>query len=387
MIEAALSGNVPGGGYDVGHRDNGLDGDSLPPWEVIVVGAGQAGLAMGRELDRRGLSFLIVDAAEGPGATWRGRWDSLRLFTPAACDSLPDFPFPAPPDHLPGKDEVADYLARYRDNFDLPVRWRTPVRRLTMCEPAATSAAYALRTPTETLTARQVVLATGPFQRGWVPPVADRLGDDVYQLHVSDYRGPDQLPEGPALVAGAGNSGVQIADELARYGPTTLAVGGRHPYLPIRLAGRSVFRWLEHLGLLRIRRDSPLGVLLRRRREVMVGDRPRRLRQRHGIRLAGRVDACGSGVVRTRDGAMHRPRSVIWATGYVPDFSWVQLPVLTDDGWVRQRGGRSELPGLYTLGLPWQATNGSALLVGVGRDAARLAADIDRYARASIIAT
>lgn len=350
----------------------------METYDVIVVGGGQAGLALGRELLGRGLSFLIVDAGDGPGSSWRGRWDSLRLFTPARLNSLPGLPFPGDPDRLSGKDAVADYLADYAVRFHLPVRWRTRVRRLT-----GDPGRYVLHTSGGTVTAPQVVIATGPFQRPWLPPAAGRLGDAVYQIHASAYRNPEQLPYGPALVVGGGNSGLQIADELSRTRLTTLAVGSRHPYLPERIAGRSVFRWLDRLGLMAIGRSSRLGVYLRRQEEVIVGLTPKKLRRRRGIPLTGRVVACTNEALITGDGTVLRPRSVVWATGYVPDFSWVELPVVAEDGWIRQDRGRTELAGLYTLGLPWQRSSSSALLAGVGRDAALLAHHVAAHAECS----
>ncbi|MGH3321058.1 MAG: flavin-containing monooxygenase [Streptosporangiaceae bacterium] len=349
--------------------------DTQGTYDVVVVGGGQAGLGFGHELAARGVSFLIVDAGKGPGASWRTRWDSLRLFTPAGLSALPGLPFPGPPEHLPTKDEVADYLAAYHSNFDLPVRWRTPVHRL-----AAGGEGYVLQTPCETLTARAVVVATGPFQRPRLPRAARSLDDEVCQVHSSAYRRPDQLPDGPALVVGGGNSGLQIADELARTRPVTLALGSRHPFLPERVAGHSVFSWLDRLGLTRISRGSLLGRYLRRHEEVIVGDSPRLLARRRGVRLVGHVVATRDVALVATDGSVHRPRAVVWATGYVPDFSWVDLPVVAEDGWIRQEAGRTALPGLFTVGLPWQRTNGSALLGWVGGDAARLTDDVAAHA-------
>lgn len=339
--------------------------------DIVVVGGGQAGLALGRELALRGTDFLIVDAGASPGRSWRARWDSLRLFTPAAYSALPGLPFPGPPEALPTKEQVADYLAAYYAHFALPIRWNAPVRRLARGDPGS-GARYAVDTPTEVLTADHVVVATGPFQTPWRPSAATQLDESVYQVHAAGYRNPGQLPEGPALVVGSGNSGVQIADEIARTRPTTLACGRRQPYLPQRIAGRSAFWWGTRLRLMTTTRGSVMGRLLRRRGEPLVGNSPSRLR-RQGVSLTGRVIAAAGDTLHTADGRTHRPRAVVWATGYAPDFSWVDLPVLDCHGRIRQRDGITELPGLYTLGMVWQRINGSALLGWIGHDAAYLA--------------
>lgn len=344
--------------------------------DVIVVGGGQAGLALGHELTRRDVPFLIVDAAAEPGASWRDRWDSLRLFTPTALNSLPGLPFPGHPEAFPTKDQVADYLVAYRTHFDLPVRWNTPVRYLGAA--GRQRGSYVLHTPDGALTTSQVVLATGAYQLPWRPPAARGLGGTVHQIHASEYRNPDCLPDGPVVVAGSGNSGLQLADELSRSRPATLACGHRRRYLPQRIAGRSVFRWSDRLGFMNVTPHSALGRLPRRRGDPVVGDTPGRLARRRGVTLTGRIVSAGGGRLYADDGSVHRPRSVVWATGYALDFSWVGLPVVAPDGWIYQRCGRTTLPGLYTLGLPWQCTNASELIGWVGRDAAHIADAISR---------
>ncbi|MCV2491819.1 NAD(P)/FAD-dependent oxidoreductase [Geodermatophilus sp. YIM 151500] len=230
--------------------------------DVLVVGAGQAGLALGRYLQQRDVRFLLVDAGERTGDVWRFRWDSLRLCTAAEHDSLPDLPFPGDAGTYPGKDDVADYLERYAATPDLPVRLRTRVIRL-----RRSGDHFAAETPTGTLRARQVVVATGPFSVPRVPALAQHLAPEVVQPHSSAYRRPGQLPVGPVLVVGAGNSGVQIAEELAAAGrEVALAVGSRPRAVPQRPLGRDLFWWLTRTGLIRASVDSRLGRRLSRRR-------------------------------------------------------------------------------------------------------------------------
>ena len=191
--------------------------------DVLVVGAGQAGLAMGWHLRRQAADFLLVDAAPRVGDVWRSRWDSLRLFTPAEYDSLPGMPFPAPAGTYPGKEEVGAYLESYATAFDLPVRLATRVTRL-----HRSGAVFTADTTTGPIRARRVVVATGPFQRPLVPRWSTGLGPGVVQRHSSAYRRSTDVPEGSVLVVGAGNSGFQIAAELAGAGRhVTVAISSR----------------------------------------------------------------------------------------------------------------------------------------------------------------
>ncbi|ROP37237.1 flavin-containing monooxygenase [Saccharothrix texasensis] len=339
--------------------------------DTLVIGGGQAGLAMGQALAAAGQDFLILDAAAEIGSSWRRRWDSLRLFTPARHSGLPGLPFPGPADHMPGKDEVADYLAAYARRFSLPVRLGAAVRRLSRTEDGR----FQVLTDHATHTARAVVVATGPFQRPAVPPFGQRLNSGITQIHTADYRNPGRLPSGPVLVVGAGNSGVQIAEELARTHRVTLAVGARQPALPQRLLGRDLFTWLESLGVMRVPADTRLGRRLRER-DPLIGASLRRLR-RQGVLVRNRVTSVREDRIHTADGHDIAPTTVVWATGYRADYSWLDIPgAVGTDGWPQQTAGVSPTPGLYFLGLPFQRNRGSALLGWVGRDAATLLGEL-----------
>ncbi|MGY1814967.1 flavin-containing monooxygenase [Blastococcus sp. SYSU D00820] len=349
--------------------------------DVLVIGAGQAGLALGHHLTHRGANFLLVDSGPEIGHSWRSRWDSLRLFSPAQYDSLPGLPFPAPADTHPGKDDVADYLADYAAHFALPVRCTTPVLRLHR----GADGVFAATTPTETLRARQVVVATGPFQTPHVPALADRLDPAVPQLHSAAYRNPAQLPGGGrVLVVGAANSGLQIAAELGTTQSVTVAVGTRPTELPQRIAGRDLFTWLTRSGFFTVPAHTRIARLLRARGDLVIGTRSRTLRRR-GIDFRPRLTGLDGRNARFADGTTVTVDAVVWATGYRPDHSWLHIPGVVTDGRVRHTGGVTDVPGLYFLGLPWQTCRGSALLGFVGADAAalsdRLAADAIRLHR------
>jgi len=334
--------------------------------DTIVIGGGQAGLAMAWHLNEQNRHFLVLDAGPAIGHSWQTRWDSLVLFTPARYDALPGMAFPAPADTYPTKDQVADYLRGYAAALDLPVRLDSRVTAL-----RRTGELFQVETDGESFQTRQVVVAAGPFAVPFVPDAAGGLDDAVVQVHSSRYRNPDDLPNGRVLVVGGGNSGMQIAAELARTRPVDLAIGTRSPTLPQRVLGRDLFWWLTRSRLLNLSTATRLGRRLSSK-ETIIGTNRRGLR-RAGVTLRPRLlDADGT-TVRFADGSSQDVASVVWATGFRPDYSWLQIPGVVDNGRIVHRRGVTDIPGLYFLGLAWQHTRGSALLGFVKDDAAHLA--------------
>jgi putative flavoprotein involved in K+ transport len=342
--------------------------------DVAVVGAGQAGLALGSFLERRGLRFVILERADEIAPAWRDRWDSLTLFTPRRYSALPGLSFPGDPNGYPTRDEVITYLERYAETFELPVELNSEVTRLERGDDGR----FRLQVDGRTSTAGQVVVATGPFQTPHVPELAGKVSRDVFQTHAVGYRRPDDVPRGTVLVVGGGNTGFQIAKELSETHKVVLSIGSPQKPLPQQVLGRDLFWWLTKLRILDKSVETRLGRKLSTR-DTLIGSSPRELEKRYGVDLKPRlVDADGRRA-RFEDGSELEADALIWATGYHPDYSWIKLPILDADGRLGHRRGVTDVPGLYFLGLTWQYTRGSALIGWVKDDAEFIAKKIAEY--------
>jgi putative flavoprotein involved in K+ transport len=342
--------------------------DSSPEHlEVAVIGGSQAGLAMGHYLVQRRRRFAIFERGDSIAPAWRERWDSLKLFTPRGYSALPGLPFPGDPDDYPTRDEVIAYLEQYAETFELPIELNSEVRRLTHED-----GRFVLDIDGRRVTADQVVVATGPFQTPFVPALTEELDPEVWQVHSTGYRRPGDVPEATVLVVGGGNTGFQIAKELSATHKVLLSVGSKQKPLPQRVAGRDLFWWLTKTGLIHKTVESRLGQRLKDR-DTLIGSSPRELKRRYGMELKPRARDASGHTVRFEDGSALEANAIIWATGYRPDYSWIDLPVLDSNGRLRHRRGVTDVPGLSFLGLTWQWTRGSALIGWVKDDAAFLA--------------
>jgi putative flavoprotein involved in K+ transport len=349
--------------------------DSDGSYDVLVIGAGQTGLTVGYYLRQAGLRFLILDAADQVGSAWAQRWESLVLFTPRRYNAMPGLPFDGAADREPTRDEVIDYLHLYATELDLPVELNRRISALDYRD-----GRYAAELPARTILADQVIVATGPFQQPRIPAFASSVVSNVYQTHSTGYRRPSDLPPGRVVVVGGGNTGYQIAEELAADHEVVLAVGSRQTPLPLRLLGRQIFWWLSKLGVLGVSVESRLGRRLSGR-DTLIGSSPGKAK-RVGIALKPRaVDASGR-TVSFSDGTKTDADAIIWATGYRSDYSWIRFPVVDDQGRVRHCRGVTVQPGLYFLGLQWQYTRGSALLGFVSDDARYIAQQIMAHRQA-----
>ena len=355
-------------------------------FETVIVGGGQAGLATGYHLQRRGRSFVILDASDRVGDPWRARWASLRLYSPASHDGLPGLRFPAKRTHYPTTHEMADYLESYATHFQLPVRSSASADGLTR-----DGDRYVVTAGDATFEADNVVVATGVMQTPYVPSFAPELDPGIRQLHSNDYRNPSQLQAGPVLVVGASHSGADIAYELAANHDTTLS-GPDRGQIPVRVdtrRGRMGFRVLAFAGKHVFTMDTPMG---RKMRPHIRNEGAPLLRyRRKDLRRVGveRTLARTAGVQDGRpvldDGRVLDVRNVVWCTGFERDFSWIDVPFEVDeDGYpVQYRGVVESAPGLYFVGLLFLHSFTSMLIYGTGRDAGRVANHIASQAERS----
>jgi putative flavoprotein involved in K+ transport len=360
------------------------DASGSEQFETVIIGGGQAGLSVGYHLARRGRRFVILDANQRIGDAWRKRWDSLRLFTPARYNGLPGWPFPAPAWSFPTKDEMADYLEAYAARFDLPVRTGLRVDRL-----SREADRYVVAAGTNRLEADHVVVAAGAYQRPRIPAFAPELDPGILQLHSSQYRDPSQLQEGGVLVVGAANSGAEIALEVSRDHRTWLS--GRHP-------GREPYRpgssrwdrlvipviWFMATHVLTVK--TPMGRAVQQKFHIGGGCHSRglplaRIRPKDitaaGIERVPRTTGARGGRPVLDDGRDLEVANVVWCTGFVPDFAWIDPTVLAEVGGpVHDRGIVGSEPGLYFVGLVFLYALASSLVGGVGRDAQHIAEHI-----------
>jgi putative flavoprotein involved in K+ transport len=345
--------------------------------ETVIIGGGQAGLSVGYHLKKQGRPFVILDANERIGESWRKRWDSLRLFTPARYDGLAGWSFPAPAVSFPTKDEMADYLESYAARFDLPVRTGLKVETL-----SREGDRFVVASGGRRFEADHVVVATGANQLPKVPSFADELHPGIVQLHSSQYLNPSQLQEGAVLVVGAGNSGAEIAFEVSRTHPTYLS-GKPSGELPVRhgaAMARFVFPLIRFVGNHVLTLSTPIGRKVQPR-YISHGAPLIRVKLKDlaaaGVEQVPRTVGVQSGRPALEDGGVLEVSNVIWCTGFGEEFSWIELPIFGEDGRpLHERGVVVGERGLYFVGLLFQYAAGSDVLPGVGRDAEYIAKHI-----------
>lgn len=351
-------------------------------FDTVVIGGGQAGLATSYHLKRLGVDHVILDENEEVGASWRNRWDSLRLFTPGRYNSLPGQSFPGPAHTPPGKDDIADYLAEYAAQFELPVRNGVKVIRV-----APDGNGYSVETDGGTIEATNVVVATGGFHTPRIPDFADSLSPEIVQMHSSAYHRPSQLQEGAVLVVGAGQSGAEISLDLVDRHQTWLSGEdrGEEPTRPGSVAHSLISPIVVFMFTKVINVANPIGRRVRDhflhppRGIPRAGGTRKRIRDA-GIEWVRRTVGTQEGRPLLDDGRVLDVANVIWCTGFVADYDWIDLPVFDEYGYPIHKAGVVESqPGLYFVGLLFQRTLASALIVGVGRDAEYVATYIKNH--------
>jgi putative flavoprotein involved in K+ transport len=353
--------------------------------QTIVIGGGQAGLAVGYHLAKRGISFQILDASRRIGDAWRNRWHSLRLFNPARYAGLPGLPFPARGDVFPTKDEVADYLESYAQHFHLPVQTGVKVDRL-----SKQGTGYVVCAGSQQFESDNVVVAMANYQIPRLPAFAPELDPGIVQMHSHEYRNPSQLRDGGVLIVGVGNSGADIGIEVARTHPTWMS-GKETGHVPFRIESAMWrffrVRLLRFFGHHVLTVNTPIGRKLGpkiiSRGAPLVRVKPQDLIDA-GIERVPRVVGVQNGRPFLEGGRSLEVQNIIWCTGYHPGFSWIDLPIFGEDGEpVHECGVVSRAPGMYFVGLHFLYSMTSATLIGVGRDAERVAKAIELRCLAS----
>jgi putative flavoprotein involved in K+ transport len=344
--------------------------------ETIVIGGGQAGLATGYHLAKLGRPFLILDANERVGDAWRSRWESMRLFTPARRDGLPGMRFPAPKHSFPTRDEMADYLDEYAARFELPVKLGVRVDALGLSDDGR----FLVAAGEQRYAADHVVLATGPFQRPNVPEFARQLDPRITQMHSSSYESPGMLPDGDVLVVGTGNSGADIAIELAAERRVFLS-GELHGEIPFNMegiGGRLLFPIIWQVWSHVLTFGSPIG--RKALPKIEAGPEPRiRVKRKQlaaaRVEFVPRTSGVSGGLPQLGDGRLLNVVAVIWATGYHPSHAWIDLPVLDANSELDtdHHGTATRQRGLYRVGRKFLYAFNSQTIGGVGRDAERIA--------------
>ncbi|WP_417884954.1 flavin-containing monooxygenase [Zunongwangia sp.] len=337
--------------------------------DFVIVGGAQAGLSMGYYLKKLGYNFIIIDKEKEIGASWLNRWDSLRLFTPSEFNNLPGFEFPSKKGHYPSKTEVADYFKKYAKKFDFPLQLETLVIKI-----AKEKNIFTIETKKGTLQAKNVIVATGPFHVPYTPPFYKKVNSEILQIHSNFYKNPSQLQEGPTLVVGAGDSGFQILDEISETNCTTYFSGTTDvKVLPQEILGKTLWWWFTKTGFLSFSRDSWIGCKISNSKQPIIGTDVKGILKRKNVIPVGKSLDAEKDVIITEKETLKDVRNIVWATGYLPNFDWIEGLQTTKDGYPKHKRGISTIKGLYFIGLPWLYTRGSATLGGLKKDAEFLA--------------
>ncbi|MFO7524628.1 MAG: NAD(P)/FAD-dependent oxidoreductase [Ignavibacteriaceae bacterium] len=341
-------------------------------YKVIVIGAGQAGLSAGYFLKKSNIPFIIVDAKDRVGDSWRNRWDSLRLFTPAKFNGLAGMKFPAPPNYFPTKNEMADYLESYAKHFNLPVKNNIKVDGL-----SREGDKYFITAGDQHFEAEHVVIAMSNYQVPKIPKFAKDLNSEIIQVHSSDYRNPSQLKEGPVLVVGAGNSGSELALEAAKNNYNVILAGRDTGHIPFDIKGtlsklilgRLVLRILFH-RIITI--NTPIG---RKARPKVISQGGPLIRNKpedfvyYGIKRNPKIVGVKEGLPVDENQQVYDINNVIWCTGFYPAYSWIDIACFNGSEPIHKRGIVENEPGLYFVGIHFLYSLSSVMIHGVERDA------------------
>ncbi|MEC3848385.1 flavin-containing monooxygenase [Bacillus velezensis] len=334
-------------------------------YDTIVIGAGQAGISVGYYLKKSEQKFIILDKSHEVGESWKNRYDSLVLFTSRMYSSLPGMHLEGDKHGLPSKNEIAAYLKKYVERFEIPIQLRTEVISVQKLNNY-----FLIKTNREEYQTKNLVMAAGPFHTPNIPSISKDVAGHIHQLHSSQYKHSKQLAPGNVLVVGGGNSGAQIAVELSKERVTYLACSNKPVYFPLWIGKRSIFWWFDKLGVLHASHTSILGKFIQKKGDPIFGYELKHAIRQKKIILKQRVIAGKQNEIIFKDSSSLEVNNVIWATGFKNPLWWMKIEgVLDNEGRIIHHRGVSAAEGLYFIGLPWQHRRGSALLQGVGNDA------------------
>tara|TARA_R110001632_G_scaffold2297_19_gene10141 strand:- start:1398 stop:2453 length:1056 start_codon:yes stop_codon:yes gene_type:complete len=338
--------------------------------DYVVIGGAQAGLSMAYHLKKMDTTFILVDGEKEIGASWLNRWDSLKLFTPTEYNHLPGLKFKAEKGHYPTKFEVANYFKLYVEKFKIPVQLNTLVTSI-----RKTKKGFFVSHKEGEIEAKNVIVATGPFHTPYTPPCHTKISDSIIQIHSNYYKGTSQLQEGDALVVGGGDSGYQILNEVSQETSRTVYFSGdtRVKSLPQFILGKTLWWWFTMIGFLSYSKYSWIGKKLNSITQPIIGTDVKEILSRKNVIAAGRTKDAFDEELVFETTNVTTIKNIIWATGYRPNFKWIEGLELDADSYPKNYRGVSNIEGLYFIGLPWMFTRGSATLGGVSKDASYLA--------------
>ena len=338
--------------------------------DYVIIGGAQAGLSMAYHLKKMNKKFIVVDSEKEIGASWLNRWNSLKLFTPTEYNHLPGLKFDAPKGHYPTKFEVSNYFKNYAKEFDIPLQLQTLITSV-----KKTKECFLVTSEKKVFETKNVIVATGPFHIPYTPPCNTKISESVFQMHSNYYKKLDQLREGDTLVVGAGDSGYQILDEISKDKNRTVYFSGniKVKSLPQVFLGKTLWWWFTLIGFLSYSKYSWIGKRINSSVQPVIGTDVKEILARKNVITVGRTkDALNEEIVFEKD-TITSIKNIVWATGYRPNFKWIEGLELDEDNYPKNYRGVSNIDGLYFIGLPWMFTRGSATLGGVSKDANYLA--------------
>ena len=339
--------------------------------EYVIVGGGQAGLAMAYHLNKNKKNFLIVDGESEVGASWLNRWDSLKLFTPTEYNHLPGYNFDAPKGHYPDKFEVANYFKSYVAHFGFEIKLNTLITSIVR----NTDDSFTLKYKEGDIVAKNVIVATGPFHIPYTPPCNKKISSDIIQMHGNYYKTINQLQKGDVLVVGAGDSGYQILDEISKDQSRTVYFSGdtKVKSIPQQFLGKTLWWWLKLIGFLSFNKYTWVGKKINSTTQPVIGTDVKEILSRENVVAVGRTKDAQGNTLYFEKQTISKIKNIVWATGYRPNFEWIEGLELDENNYPKNFRGKSNIEGIYFIGLPWMYTRGSATLGGVSKDAYYLA--------------